>query len=56
MSRVLACLLVLAASSLTGCTSPKVADYSCGTDVSQRTVPTIKVAPQKDAARDPSCE
>ena len=56
MSRTLACLLALAAISLNGCVNPKVANYSCGTDVSQRTVPMVKVAPQKDAAGDPSCE
>lgn len=56
MSRILACLLVIAAGSLNGCTNPKVGNYSCGADVSQRTVPTIRVAPQKDAAGDPSCE
>lgn len=56
MSRIFVCLLIIAAGALNGCTNPKAAKYSCGTDVSQRTVPTMKVAPQKDAAGDPTCE
>lgn len=49
-------MLIFAAVALTGCNSPKQARYSCGTDVSQRTAPQLKVAAEKDKAGDPTCE
>lgn len=56
MLRISGLMLVFAAITLGGCTNPKQANYSCGTDVSQRTAEVMKVAPVKDKAGDPSCE
>ncbi len=53
--RITGLMMVFAAVTLGGC-SPKQARYSCGTDLSQRTAPQLKVAPGTDKAGDATCE